>query len=175
MSDAFSIRVQGDSEIERFLTTLAARVDDLSPLMENIGAQLESSTADNFKGEHSPDGIPWPKSQRAKETGGKTLTDTRRLFESIGWGATSRSVEIGTNVVYAARHNQGFSGTEAVRAHERVMSEVFGVKLAKPHPVTVKAHSRKGNTPQRQFLGLGRYDVEDILAMAADYLTAEAP
>lgn len=184
MADSISLRVEGQSELETFLARLLGKLGDLTPLMQDIGALLETSTADNFDAEASPAGVPWKKSARAIETGGKTLQDSRRLRLSITSIATASSVEAGSNVAYARRHNQGFSGTEQVSAHtvanhKRVMREVFGVTLDSPIIVTVaqhtrKAHSRKANTPRRQFLGLGPHDVGDIEALATTYLDVEA-
>lgn len=171
--DSFRLRTEGQDDLERTLARLKARMGDLTPLMQDIGAQLEGSTADNFKGEHSPAGVPWKKSQRALAEGGKTLQRSRRLALSITSRATVSSVEVGTNVIYAARHNQGFSGTEQIPAHRRTLTSVFGVKLAEPRTVSVKAFSRKGNTPQRQFLGLGPHDMDDIGDLAAAWLEVE--
>lgn len=172
MSDSFTLRVEGQDQVERALFALIGKVADMTPLMDIIGTYLESDVADNFTGEHSPAGVPWPKSQRAIETGGKTLQDSRRLFQSITHRADARSVEVGTNVVYARRHNQGWNGTEQIASHRRVMREVFGVKLAEPITVTVKAHSRKANTPKREFLGMSPGVQQDILGHIADYLGA---
>lgn len=183
--DSFRLHTEGQETVERTLARVYARLGDLTPLMQDIGTQLESSTADNFKGEHSPAGVPWKKSQRAMADGGKTLQrpGSSRLALSITSRATASSVEVGTNVIYARRHNQGFNGTEQVpatrmKAHRRTLTQVFGVKLAEPREVEVasyvrKAHSRKGNTPQRQFLGLGPHDMEDIADLAAAHLEVE--
>lgn len=181
--DSFRLHTEGQDAVERTLARLYARLGDLTSLMQDIGTLLESSTADNFKGEHSPAGVPWKKSQRAMADGGKTLQLSRRLALSITSSATATSVEVGTNVIYAARHNQGFNGTEQVpatrmKAHRRTLTQVFGVKLAEPRVVEVasyvrKAHSRKGNTPKRQFLGLGPHDMEDIGDLATAYLEVE--
>ena len=173
MADSIGVRVDGDDEIEAALARLARRASDLTPLFRKIGAQLESSTADNFSGGHEPSGKPWLKSRRAIETGGKTLMDHRHLMQSIGYVADEQSVEVGTNKVYAARHNQGHSGNESVQAHRRVMSQVFGVKLAKPISVNVKAFTRKANTPKRQFLGIGPHDREDIVRFAEEFFGME--
>lgn len=184
MADSISLRVEGQSELETFLARLLGKLGDLTPLMQDIGAQLETSTADNFDAESSPAGVPWPKSNRVKRTAvgkagplptvtGKTLQLTRRLRLSITSIASASSIEVGSNVVYARRHNQGWSGTEQIASHKRVMHEVFGVKLDNPITVTVKAHSRKANTPRRQFLGLGPHDVGDIEALATTYLDVE--
>lgn len=174
MADAFRLRAEGLDAIERRLAYILSRLGNLKPLMEDIGTQLETSTDDNFDAERSPAGVPWKKSARAIAQGGKTLTDTRRLRLSITSLATAASVEVGSNVVYARRHNQGFDGTDQIPAHRRVLTQVFGVKLAAPKTVSVKAFSRKGNTPQRQFLGLGPHDAGDIEALAAAYLDAES-
>lgn len=181
MADAFRLRADGQDAIERRLAFILARVGNLKPLMQDIGTQLETSTDDNFDAERSPAGVPWQKSARVKRTAvgkagplptttGKTLTDSRRLRLSITSRATASSVEVGSNVVYARRHNQGFDGSEAIPAHRRILTSVFGVKLAEPRSVNVKAFARKGNTPKRQFLGLGPHDVGDIEDLAAAYL-----
>ncbi len=174
MADSFSLRVTGQDEVETFLAGLLGRVDDLAPLMDTIGMILEVDAQDNFLGEHSPAGVPWKKSHRAKESGGKTLQDSRRLFLSLTHRSTATMAEVGTNVIYARRHNQGWSGTEQVAAHKRTMRMAFGVKLAEPKEVMVKAFSRQANTPQREFLGMSIGAREDILGQAEDYLAGSA-
>jgi phage gpG-like protein len=179
MSDAFTLRVDGQDAIERDLAGLHARLGDLTPLMDTIGMILEIDAQDNFTGEHSPDGVPWIKSARVvvgkagpQRPTGKTLQDTRRLFLSLTHRSTATTAEVGTNVVYARRHNQGWSGVEQVAAHKRVMKAAFGVKLEEPITVKVKAHSRKANTPRRQFLGLSLHAREDIADAVETYVVA---
>jgi phage virion morphogenesis protein len=170
MTDRLNVRVTGGASIEARLHQVSERLKNRKALMQQIGMQLESSTEDNFKGGHDPYGVPWPKSLRAKMTGGKTLMDTRRLAGSIGSVASNTSVEVGTNVVYAARHNQGSRGEEKVARHRRVLTTVFGIKLTEPKTVDVKAFTRKAKTPKRQFLGVGKHDEGDILALIENYL-----
>lgn len=190
MSDSFTLRVEGQDQVERALFALIGKVADMTPLMDIIGTYLESDAQDNFIGEHSPAGVPWLPSGRVRRTAvgkqgpqrptGKTLQDSRRLFLSLTRKTDvnhvrevkSHSVEVGTNVVYARRHNQGWNGTEQVKAHNRVLRQVFGVKLKEARTVTVKAHSRKANTPKREFLGMSPGVQQDILGEIADYLGA---
>lgn len=169
----FHIRLDGISDTEARLATLAGRFGDLTPLMDTIGTVLETDTLDNFAGEHDPLGVPWPPSIRVQEHGGKTLQLSRRLYQSITHRATATSVEVGTNVVYAARHQQGFHGTENVSSHKRTMRKVFGVTLAEPIEVIVPAFTRQGNTPARAFLGLSPHAREEIEGHVADYAGAE--
>lgn len=171
--DAFRVDLSGAAEAEASLARLAARFGDLTDLMDIIGMAVEVDIEENFEGEHSPAGVPWPPSNRARVTGGKTLTNTRRLRGSITHKPTPSSVEVGTNVIYAARQNQGFSGTEQVGSHRRIMRQVFGVKLKTPIEVTVGAHSRQANTPQREFLGISPDGWDEIRGQVADY--AELP
>ncbi|WP_448660303.1 phage virion morphogenesis protein [Sphingomonas sp. CJ99] len=166
---SYQVKAEGLDEINRSLAVLADRFGDLTPLMQTIGMLGEVDTQDNFGGEHAPDGTPWPPSNRARETGGKTLQDSRRLYKSITHRADARSAEWGTNVIYARRHNEGWSGTEQVASHKRTMRQVFGVRLAEPIEVTVGAFSRTANTPRRQFIGLSPSLREDIADAVETY------
>ncbi|PTS73800.1 phage virion morphogenesis protein [Sphingomonas sp. HMWF008] len=170
----FRIRADGATEIEHDLALLQAKLGDLTPLMDIIGGVLEVDTQDNFAGEHAPDGTPWLPSIRAQETGGKTLQDSRRLYQSITHRATATSAEVGTNVIYAGRHQGGFHGTETVASHKRTMESVFGVKLKEPIEVVIPEFTRKGNTPARPFLGLSAHAAEEIAGHVADYVDVDS-
>jgi phage gpG-like protein len=170
----FRIAIDGETEVEARLASIAHRLGDLTPLMDTIGVVIETDTEDNFEGEHGPDGVPWKPSQRVIEHGGKTLQLSRRLRMSMGRKVTSHSVEVGTNVVYARRHQEGFRGTEAIRAHKRTMRTVFGVRLKTPIEAMVGAHTRQGNTPARPFLGMSASAKADIMHYAAAYVGGEA-
>jgi phage virion morphogenesis protein len=84
-----------------------ALTDDLTPLMERIGAVLESSVNERFLTGIGPDGEAWTPSHRAREVGGATLVDSTRLRDNIETKAGQREVEIGSNVPYAATHQFG--------------------------------------------------------------------
>ncbi|MEO7691286.1 MAG: phage virion morphogenesis protein [Sphingomonas sp.] len=170
----FRIDIEGGEAVERRLALLADRFGNLQPLMETIGQVLATDAEDNFEGEHSPDGAPWKKSQRVLEHGGKTLQLSRRLRMSITYRAGASSVEVGTNVVYARRHQEGFHGPERVASFKRTMREVFGVRLAEPIEVTVGAFTRQANTPARPFLGMSAGAQAEILHHAEAYIGGEA-
>lgn len=92
-----------DSAIANGLRDLS----DLTPLMERIGTNLETSVSERFERGTGPGGIAWPVSLRARETGGKTLVDSTRLRDSIVSEADAQSARVGTNVPYAATHQFG--------------------------------------------------------------------
>ena len=58
---------------------------------------------------------------------------------------------VGSNVVYAKRQEYGFTGTESVRAHLRMVTKVFG-KSVMPHQVSVRTFTRNINYPAHSFL-----------------------
>ena len=58
---------------------------------------------------------------------------------------------VGTNVEYAAIHEYGFSGSVQVKSFQREMTKAFGKPIS-PTQVTVRAHTRNVNMPERSFL-----------------------
>ena len=58
---------------------------------------------------------------------------------------------VGTNVEYAAIHEYGFSGSVLVKSFQREMTTAFGKPIS-PTQVTVRAHTRNINMPERSFL-----------------------
>lgn len=92
---------------------------------------------------------------RAKLTGDVLKERTHHLHDSIHFNVTNDAngviATVGTDVVYAAIHEYGFTGTEQVREHIRRQSVAFGKPIT-PVEVSVRAHARKVNLPERSFL-----------------------
>lgn len=137
------------------LDKLQGRMSHLQPLFEGIGQAVVSETTERFRDEVAPDGSRWQPSQRAINSGGKTLTHRGHLRDSISYRAEAEGVTVGTNRVYAAIHQFGFSGVQSVPAHSRRILQAFGKPLDKPRTVQVKAHGRRMNLVARPFLGVG--------------------
>lgn len=167
--------VTGAREIERQMLALVNAGEDLAEFNDAFGLILETNTIDRFDRETDPAGKKWEKSERAKAEGGKTLTDTARLKGSIAYEANATSIRVGTNVVYARVHQEGFSGTQKVGTHKRTMSQVFGLKLQSPIEVVVPAFERDMKMPVRAFLGFGLEDEQDGRALATEYFPDKAP
>lgn len=77
------------------------KLGNTQALMESVGEALVSGTRQRFSDEEDPKGQKWPRSGRAAESGGQTLTDTGRLRDSIEYAATPNKVMVGSNLVYA--------------------------------------------------------------------------
>lgn len=108
---AVDIRWRVESEalgeaFEQLLDRLPAG-GDMSPATREFARILKTSAQMRFRTERGPGGQPWPKSRRAIEEGGKTLSLTRRLRNSITTAHDRTTATVGTNVVYAAIHQFG--------------------------------------------------------------------
>jgi len=81
---------------------------------------------------------------------------TGRLRRSINHVVTEAdgviTGAVGTNVEYARRHEFGGRVSEQVKEHMRVCKQVYGRMLSKPILVSVRAHVRTTNLPERSFL-----------------------
>lgn len=169
-----SLRIwsQGQRHIEARMAALVHAFGDLEPLMTGFGVYLESATIDRFDRETDPDGVKWTPSKRAERDGGKTLTDSAQLRSSITSNAGSRSVEVGTNKIYAGVHNDGFDGTVSVSGHTRTVHSAFGKALPGGLTYAVDAFERHMVMPKRTFIGLSSEDESELLAQTADYSRA---
>ena len=133
-------------------------------LLPDIGSRMVRSVILNFKNEGRPQ--KWKKSKRAKNEGGKTLSLSGTLRNSIHYQINNLSVTIGTNVVYARIHQFGgyINKTVQVKSHKRTIKQAFGRVLKHIKEITIKAHSRKQNLkiPKRPFLLMQKSDINYI-------------
>jgi phage virion morphogenesis protein len=147
-----------DAEVSAALAAAAARLDDLTGLMDQIGKSLVTSTRARFERQAGPDGVPWARSRRAAEQGGQTLVNRGLLRDLITHRPARDSVEVGTSVPYAAVHQFGATITAKTgRGLRFKIGEAW---------VTVKSVT----IPARPYLGLDGDDRTEILALAADWM-----
>lgn len=91
---------------------------------------------------------------------GSLLMVTGTMRRSVKAEVKGNGVRFSSAVPYAAIHNEGGKGTKQVRQHSRTSK--------KGKQCTVKAHTRKFNMPQRQFVGDGKQTQEIIKGVIAD-------
>jgi len=158
-------------EIDALLHGLQERVAHPRPAMRAIGEIVRSSIRENFRAGGRP--ASWVKSKRAESQSGQTLRDRNILYNSFTIKATGRSVEVGTNVKYAAAHHFGINKTvnQRVRAHIRRITQAFGKPIAL-REVRVKAHARqmKMRLPARPFMLVQNEDWDDIREIVGKFL-----
>jgi phage virion morphogenesis protein len=176
----FTIRIAiHDEPVKGLLTRLRQRTGDMTPAMAIIGQIVRSSVIKNFEAEGRP--TPWKKSRRTTKTGGRTLTKSGRLMKSITPHAGPVSVEIGTNVVYAAVHQLGKTIEQPAR--ERVLHfkpkdgrrknspMVFSKARKAKFAMKVGGKAYSIVMPKREFLMVQPEDWTEIRKALEEYLT----
>jgi phage virion morphogenesis protein len=143
-----------NDELARGIEAAVLAAQDFGPAMAEIAGLMEFETRERFETGRGPDDAPWQPSQRVLEQGGKTLVDTAALVSSITADSDSSSAVVGTNLIYAAIHQQG--GTIRPR-NSRALRTPFGPRGSV-------------NMPARPFLGFGQREQDEIPQILADHL-----
>lgn len=163
------------------ITRLQDRIGSLSKidrraLLGLVGGEVESQVRRRIETEKSsPEGIPWADwSERHAATrhgGQSTLEGDGHLLGSIDHQVGGDSVEIGSNLVYAAVHQFG-SGSESVNvpAHKRLITKVFGRELSMGVWASVDSYSFVQNIPDRAYLGLSGENEHDVEAIVDTFI-----
>lgn len=95
------------ASVGKKLDAVLARAGNFEPMLDDIGGYLVFSTQQRFETGRGPDGAPWKPSIRALAQGGQTLVDQAFLVQSITHNAGSDRVVVGSNLIYAAIHQEG--------------------------------------------------------------------
>ncbi|KQZ14305.1 hypothetical protein ASD44_09640 [Mesorhizobium sp. Root554] len=156
------MELKGKEAVLADLAETIGKTEDKRGLFDAIGASLAVSTQHRFETETDPEGNPWPASLRALTEGGRTLTDTARLVQSITHEATAEGVAVGTNVIYAAIHQTGGVIKAKTSKGLRFRGPGNGGWVTK----------QSVEMPRRAFLGLDDEDESEIRALCADWLGA---
>ena len=107
-----SIRIDNAFVLE-FLHGLRDKIDDMTPVMDSIGAQMETRVSNRFETQTDPMGVPW--SPWAESTKASYPEKGHRFFlyrlgdllGGISHQADQSSVTYGFDVPYAAYHELG--------------------------------------------------------------------
>lgn len=169
-----------DEDVQRALQQAARALTDMTPLMQELGEMLVESTKARFPKGVGPDGETWaPKSQatigayrRREAKGQNTHIDFRPLFgpsgmlsSQIHYEATADSVEIGSNMIYAAVMQFGAA------------QGAFGARTGRTKPTEKRPKSQDyffpipwGNIPARPFLGISETDRSNMIEVIEEWL-----
>jgi phage virion morphogenesis protein len=126
---------------DKALGKAAKKLADKHLLMESVGEALVAGTLKRFQDEKDPQGNSWRPSARAL-AGGKTLTDTARLRNSIDSAVAGDTVFVGSNVVYSRIHQMG----------------------------GMAGKGRKVKIPARPYLGVSKEDWKEVEDTIKDFL-----
>lgn len=163
-----------NDHITRAFLSLGEALDDLTPLMEEIGDYLVLSAEGNIINGTSPDGTPFaPRSETTvkayeqadppKVPGGGPLWLTGTLKQSMAYELGRDYVDWGSNLIYAAVMQFGAKQGE------------FGARIGKREDgrdffMTIPW----GDIPARPFLGIGPDDETAIVEIIAGFLEEAA-
>lgn len=147
---------------EAALAALDRALTDMTPVMEDLGELLTTSTKDRFPTGTAPDGSKWaPKSQTTLDRYGarkSNRVDVRPLFgptgllsQQIYHEAGPTGVSWGSNLIYAAVMQFGAA------------QGAFG-SMSNGSPIPW------GNIPARPFIGVSAEDAANITATLEDWL-----
>lgn len=143
-----TINVSTD-EVERAITELLQKGEDLNAPMKSIGEEMINRTQQRFRDKEAPDGTPWaansPVTEKRKGHGRVLEGESKQLAKQFSYSASNDGVEWGSLMIYAAMMNWG------------------GTKAEFPH--------LWGDIPEREFIGLNDDDEDEVLAILADHLS----
>lgn len=173
----FKVELTGAGQAMSAIAGALARLSNPTPMFEDIGLALVTSTHHRFDTSRAPDGSPWPPSLRVRKRGGKTLVLSSRLFRSITYQASATQVEVGTNVIYAAIHQFGGDIDQAERTavlHFKTNKRTGVSRFAKPGKADRARKAQVGartiTMPARPFLGLDQDDPRTITTVVETWL-----
>ena len=164
---ALRMEIDGAAATLAVLGDAVARTGDPRGLYDRIGASLVASTQKRFEDEKDPEGNPWPASLRKTLFGGRTLTMTARLVQSLTHEPSASGVAVGTNVIYGAIHQ--FGGI--IKAKEPISGKEGGLRFRGAGGGWVRKDQVE--IPKRAYLGLDADDETEIRTNVAGWLGAQ--
>ena len=105
----FAVSTDGLDEALGTLRLLAAKGEDLSPLLDELGQDEKARVLMRFETSTAPDGTAWQALQRPRPRGdGQSLMDTGVLYGSITAQVIGKhTLQVGTATDYAHYHQFG--------------------------------------------------------------------
>lgn len=139
-----------DDAISKRLAALAARLSNLEPVLDEIGASNVTETQHRFEQEADPDGKPWQPLAaltlaKRKAARPRILRDKAHLFDSITHVVSGgKSVAVGSNRKYARIQQLG----------------------------GMAGRGRKVQIPARPYLGISEEGRKEILQIVREHIEA---
>lgn len=150
-----SIRIEQTGEMEELLRRLDSLADiRAGDITGAIAEGVRTRTMERFAEEKDPEGKSWKPSIRARTAGGKTLTKTAVLQNSIHARSDDSGMAVGTNDIRAATHQFGDTRTIRPKKGSYLVFQVGGK--------WVRCRSVRATIPARPFLGINGDDLENV-------------
>jgi phage virion morphogenesis protein len=140
------------TELKKNLEKIVQKIDNLKPLMADIGSEIEASTKKRFEDEVSPAGEKWTPSIEALLNNRKTLSKSGLLKISIQKKVLNKSVLVGSDRIYAAIQQLG--GKIRAKNTPNLVFKI-GAKIIRKKEVYI---------PPRPYLGISKTDENLVVA-----------
>ncbi|MEF2154658.1 phage virion morphogenesis protein [Luteimonas sp. FXH3W] len=160
MTDRFTIEVDSE-DADRWFSKLTRKLDDLTPVMRDIGELLIESTQDRFKKSEGPDGKPWAPVKR----GGRPLVKSGRMRDDIHSRFGRDFAEVRATARQAAFHQFGTQPYVILPRNKKALFWKGG-----PGPRHKVNHP---GLPPRPFMGLSDDDRAKLDRLTANWLTED--
>ncbi|MGL3256624.1 phage virion morphogenesis protein [Salmonella enterica] len=161
------------SQVADVINKLASK-ELKTELLHSLGAVAESQTRRRIISEKTaPSGERWPEWSdgyaSTRHSGQSLLRGEGDLLDSIQFVVERGRVVLGSPLSYAGVHQDGYSGTVRIGAHQRLITQAFGRALHYPVWQSVGAFSRRMEIPQREYLGVSADNRDELLAVINDF------
>ena len=157
-----SIRIELSGDADELLSRLRKlSTMEKRGVLNAMAESVRTSTMDRFDTQTDPDGKKWKPSIRSSTGGGKTLTMTGTLRNSINTKVTDDGFAVGTNDIRAATHQFGDQRTITPKSKKALRFVYRGKEIF--------AKSVNIRIPARPFLGINKDDEEELLGMLEEF------
>lgn len=153
---------------EEFTKALQIKAKDVEQYAQNRFPAVAGDISLRFiNGNFRAQGFQAKTFKKWKKSKGTTLVKSGHLRNATYYTTQPGQVTIRNNMPYAKVHNEGFQGKVNIKAHKRNQynkvkswtgkytktgNSIFKTVSVKSGEIQVKAHTRKVNLPQRQFI-----------------------
>jgi len=156
MGFGYVISVKGMEGAPAKLERFRLKVLDMMPTMlSQVGAEVARISTEDYLSGRRPQKLGRVSGDLARSIGSRAAPGGVNRI-------TGNTITIGTNLVYARAHEQGFQGSVNVSAHDRRMKVVFG-RYRGSILQHVSAHSRMMNIKPRPFLSTALHDSKKVI------------
>lgn len=167
------------TDFERSLSELINRLEHRAPLMKMLSHAMWDAVEENFSQQGRPAWMGWSPKYAKRRGPGQILQRSGRLASSIMPYSDNDSATVGTNVVYAAIHNNGGVIDIPARSQRAYYRMDKAGNLDNRFSKKSKANYSEWHTiapyqikmPRREFLRLTETDVESMEKQAENYFS----
>jgi phage virion morphogenesis protein len=164
--------------LEDSMMALIRGLKDRRPLMKALAADMADAVEENFKQEGRPAWLGWSPSYARRRKGGKILQKSGRLASSIVPWSSNTVALVGTNVKYAAIHQEGGTITIPSRSQQAYYRQGKNGQVGNRFVKKSRANYSEWHTlpeytitmPARPFLTLADTDITTLEYTTLTYL-----